>query len=261
MAIRVAMFWLVAMMLSMPVRAENHVVIAGFGNDAHPVYIFVPNDLTIHVGDTVTFNSNGGARGPHNVHADDDSFRCALGCDGEGGHGDPYFYWSVTRQFDHVGTIPFHCDEHVDLGERGVIRVVQDPDAPAAVPITPGFTGAWYDPAQSGHGILVEILDGNQFLTWWFTFTPNGQQAWFGNVGSIDPVTNTATVEALQTEGGRWIPNFDPSNVTNPVWGQLKFSFTDCNHGRVDFTSSTPGYGEGHMDLTRLTQPAGLACP
>ena len=68
-------------------------------------------------------------------------------------------------------------------------------------------------------------------------------------------------VEALQTEGGRWIPNFDPSSVTNPVWGQLKFSFTDCNHGRVDFTSSTPGYGEGHMDLTRLTRPAGLACP
>ena len=68
-------------------------------------------------------------------------------------------------------------------------------------------------------------------------------------------------VEALQTEGGRWIPNFDPSSVTNPVRGQLKFSFTDCNHGRVDFTSSTPGYGEGHMDLARLTQPSGLSCP
>ncbi|HVT33151.1 MAG TPA: hypothetical protein VHE32_10915 [Rhodanobacteraceae bacterium] len=43
--------------------------------------------------------------------------------------------------------------------------------------------------------------------------------------------------------------------------GELKFSFTDCNHGRVDFTSSTPGYGEGHMDLARLTLPAGLRCP
>ena len=28
-----------------------------------------------------------------------------------------------------------------------------------------------------------------------------------------------------------------------------------------DFTSSVPGYGNGHMDLTRLTQPAGLTCP
>ena len=41
----------------------------------------------------------------------------------------------------------------------------------------------------------------------------------------------------------------------------LDFSFTDCNHGRVDFESSVPGYGSGHMDLTRITQIAGLACP
>ncbi|HVV98662.1 MAG TPA: hypothetical protein VHC92_16075, partial [Rhodanobacteraceae bacterium] len=101
----------------------------------------------------------------------------------------------------------------------------------------------------------------NQILAWWFTFTPDGQQAWFGNVGAIDPATNTATVDALQTQGGRWIPNFDPSTVTQPLWGRLTFSFTDCNHGRVDFDSGVAGYGEGHMDLTRLTQPTGLSCP
>ena len=55
--------------------------------------------------------------------------------------------------------------------------------------------------------------------------------------------------------------NFDPANVTQPPWGTLTFTFTDCNHGRVDFTSVVSGYGTGHMDLTRLTQPAGLACP
>ena len=122
-------------------------------------------------------------------------------------------------------------------------------------------TGAWFDPAQAGHGIFLEVLDGNQILAWWFTFTPDGQQAWFGNVGAIDPATNTATVDALQTQGGRWIPNFDPSTVTQPLWGRLTFSFTDCNHGRVDFDSGVAGYGEGHMDLTRLTQPTGLSCP
>jgi hypothetical protein len=105
------------------------------------------------------------------------------------------------------------------------------------------------------------VLGGNQILAWWFTFTPDGQQAWFGNVGTIDPATNTATVDALQTQGGRWIPNFDPANVTSPVWGQLKFSFSDCSHGQVDFTSGVGGYGQGHMELTRLTQPTGLSCP
>ena len=62
-------------------------------------------------------------------------------------------------------------------------------------------------------------------------------------------------------EGGRWIPNFDPGNVTQPSWGTLTFHFTDCSHGEVDFVSTMPGYGSGHMDLTRLTQPAGVTCP
>ncbi len=131
---------------------------------------------------------------------------------------------------------------------------------PANVPITPGFTGAWYDPNQSGHGIFIEVLPGQQMLAWWFTFNPDGtQQTWFGNVGAIDG--DTATIDALQAQGGRWIPNFDPANVTQPAWGRLVFTFTDCNHGRVDFASTVPGYGSGHMDLTRITEPLGLSCP
>ncbi|HJT97156.1 MAG TPA: hypothetical protein VJ696_02490 [Rhodanobacteraceae bacterium] len=147
----------------------------------------------------------------------------------------------------------------VDAADPGDVFVATR-EPTANVPITSGFTGAWYDPAQSGHGILIEVLPGNQILAWWFTFNPDGtQQAWFGNVGAINGTT--ASITALQTQGGRWIPNFDPGNVTQPTWGTLTFTFTDCNHGRVDFSSSVAGYGEGHMDLTRLTQPAGLSCP
>ena len=102
------------------------------------------------------------------------------------------------------------------------------------------------------------IRADDQILAWWFTFTPDGQQAWFGNVGTISG--DTATIAAVQTEGGRWIPNFDPGSVTQPAWGTLTFQFTDCNHGEVSFATNGP-YGSNHMDLTRLTQPAGLACP
>jgi plastocyanin len=243
--------------------AANHVVVVGLGNDVNPVYVFSPADLTINVGDTVTFKSTGGALGPHNVHADDDSFRCSYGCDGDGhnGNGNPHLFWQVTLPFDHVGTIPYHCDRHVGMGMRGVIRVVQGSGPSGTVPITAGFTGAWYDPNQAGHGIFIEVLGPTQMLAWWFTFTPTGEQAWFGNVGTIDG--DTATVRALKTEGGRWIPNFDPAEVTQPEWGTLTFKFTDCNHGHVDFSDTAPGsgFGQGGMDLTRLTQPEGLSCP
>ena len=43
--------------------------------------------------------------------------------------------------------------------------------------IHPGFTGSWYDPAQVGHGLFVEVLPDNRFLAAWFTFDPAGDAA------------------------------------------------------------------------------------
>ena len=101
--------------------------------------------------------------------------------------------------------------------------------------IGPGFTGAWFDPAQSGHGLFVEILPDNRIQAAWFTFNPAGtEQAWFVGTGTY--AGNTATLTSVvQPAGGRWIPNFDPTRVISN--------------------------GAGSMNLTRLTQPAGLACP
>jgi len=237
------------------VQAADHQVSVGGASVR-----FDPADITINVGDTVTWVSSSAQS--HNVHANDDSFRCAAGCDGQGGNGNPRIGpWSATVAFPHAGVYGYRCDPHANYGMVGVVRVVEGGGGggtPAHVPITSGFTGAWYDPEQSGHGIFIEVLPGNQMLAWWFTFNPEGtQQAWFGNVGAIDG--DTATIDALQALGGRWIPNFDPANVTQQAWGRLTFQFTDCNHGEVTF--STPGtYGNGHMDLVRITQPAGLEC-
>ena len=248
---RFALAWL--LVAAGGAAATDFTVNLGGGSDT-----FRPNDITIQVGDTVTFHNFGGQ---HNVRANDNSFRCAVGCDGAGGSGEPSgTRWSDTITFDHAGDVAYHCDPHAGMGMIGVVRVVDGGGGTSNVPITSGFTGAWYDPAQSGHGIFIEVLPGNQMLAWWFTFNPDGtQQAWFGNVGAIDG--DTATIDAIQTAGGRWIPNFDPANVTNPAWGRLVITFTDCNHGRVDFTSSVAGYGQGHMDLVRITQPEGLSCP
>ena len=135
----------------------------------------------------------------------------------------------------------------------------QPPPAPSAE-IGPRFTGIWYDPAQIGHGIFIEVLPENRLLAWWFTYNPAGtEQAWFGGVGTYSGNT-PVNVPVYQATGGRWIPDFDPSQIVNSPWGTLTFTFTDCSHGSVDFNSTT-GYGSGSMSLTRLTLPAGLTCP
>ena len=122
-----------------------------------------------------------------------------------------------------------------------------------------GISGAWYDPEQSGHGILVQVLRDNRLLAAWLAFNPEGTaQAWFVGVGTYSG--DTATIASVEMPtGGRWIPNFNPSSVVHGAWGTLAFRFTDCNHGTVSFDS--PSFGVGTMSLTRLTQPLGLSCP
>ncbi len=144
------------------------------------------------------------------------------------------------------------------IGSPGA--VTSDASGNTGATIGRGFSGSWFDPAQSGHGLMLEVLPDNRLLALWFAFNPEGnQQSWFGGVGTYDGNTATITDVALPT-GGSWIPNFDPAKVVRNPWGTMKFTFSDCDHGRVEF-NSIDGYGNGSMDLLRLTMPAGLSCP
>ncbi|MDE2256229.1 MAG: hypothetical protein KGK05_00515, partial [Xanthomonadaceae bacterium] len=145
----------------------------GYGNS--PILAFSPTPLTITAGDSVTFQNLGGAA--HNVHADDNSFRCASGCDGQGGNGDPSAAnWSFTLTFNTPGTINYHCDNHASMGMIGSIVV----NAAAPPPITLGgyLSGNWYNPNQGGHGFQLEFTNfatgGTTFnmLAIWFVYTP-----------------------------------------------------------------------------------------
>lgn len=98
-----------------PTGPQTHTV------TANPNNTFSPANLTINAGDSVTFTNNGGN---HNVTADDGSFRCANGCDGQGGNGNPSTNaWSFTLTFNDPGNVPYNCETHVGLGMRGTIVV------------------------------------------------------------------------------------------------------------------------------------------
>jgi plastocyanin len=227
--------------------ANHNVTVGGSG------LRFTPNQLTIQMGDTVTFSNAGGV---HNVASQAGAFRCANTCSGNGANASSS-NWVAVITFNNPGAFDFYCDVHGAPGEgmSGSLTVQGTPTPP---PLSAGYTGTWYDPAQSGHGIFVEILPGNLMLAYWFTFTPDGQQAWFGGVGNV--VGNTVSMPVVRSTGGRFIPNFNPAEIVRTDWGTLNFTFTDCNNGRVDF-NSVIGFGTGSMLLRRLTLPAGLECP
>lgn len=130
------------------------------------------------------------------------------------------------------------------------------------VTIDAGFTGSWFDPAQSGHGFMLEVLPGDpmRLLAGWFTFAPQGGPSWIFGIGPIDGTRAVVQANQAVGSGGRFPPNFDAAAVRQESWGTLTFTFHDCDHGRVEWESTVAGYGSGGMDLTRLTLPAGLSC-
>ncbi len=158
----------------------------------------------------------------------------------------------VTFAVDELGEM------YVVDGTTSDIYALSDgPPVSGGVVIGAGFTGAWYDPAQDGHGLLIEVLPGNQMLVAWYTFRPEGGQAWVIGVGPISG--DRAVIPMTIPAGGRFIPNFDPGAITRPAWGTITVRFNDCNNGVVDY-QSTAGFGNGSMRLVRLTQVAGTSC-
>ncbi|MGA9342234.1 MAG: plastocyanin/azurin family copper-binding protein [Rhodanobacteraceae bacterium] len=94
---------------------------ANFLVTANPDLTFTPATITIHQGDTITFQNNGGV---HNVHADNDRFICSINCTTMNApSGEP---WSSTVRFNQIGTFGYYCELHGDLngGMRGSITVL-----------------------------------------------------------------------------------------------------------------------------------------
>ncbi|MCG6117823.1 MAG: PQQ-dependent sugar dehydrogenase [Aquimonas sp.] len=140
----------------------------------------------------------------------------------------------------------------------GTVYSVAYGDAVDSAAIGRGHTGTWYDPAQNGHGLFIEVLAGNLVVAYWFTFDSQGRQAWFGGVGSIEG--RRARVAVSRAEGGRFVPEFDPNQVSFPPLGHLYLEFESCLEGRVAFDLGQ-GFGRGSMRLQRLTVPLGAECP
>ncbi len=48
----------------------------------------------------------------------------------------------------------------------------------------PSMSASWYNPAQSGHGITLELLEGARAWMCWFTFDLAGSRAWICGQGT-----------------------------------------------------------------------------
>ena len=53
---------------------------------------------------------------------------------------------------------------------------------------------------------------------------------------------------------------FNSDDVGIQIWGSFEIVFDDCNNGRLSYSSGLPGWGQGEVDVTRLTNISGVSC-
>ncbi len=130
-----------------------------------------------------------------------------------------------------------------------------------AVTITRNFSASWFDPAHSGHGFNLEVVDnpaGKTMVAFWYTFDASGAPVWIVASGPV--VGDRAVLQASLVNGGRFGNGFDPALVQQRAWGTLSVSFADCNNGSVAWSPTLAGFTAGSMPIQRLTQLFGSAC-
>jgi plastocyanin len=104
-------------LMAVPASAADHAV------TAQPTNSFSPSELTVDLGDKLTWDNGGGF---HNVKFDDGSFEQPA---------DPDFsQWSVERTFEVPGHYRYYCEQHGGPDGFGMAGTVHVRDASGNVP-------------------------------------------------------------------------------------------------------------------------------
>ncbi|MEE4304428.1 MAG: hypothetical protein V2J19_09755 [Wenzhouxiangella sp.] len=128
------------------------------------------------------------------------------------------------------------------------------------------YSGAWYNPQQSGEGFLIEVLPDDRAVFYWFTYTPgdSGEQAWMIGEGHFESGTESEALIEFETiyqpTGGTYGEAFDPGGIENVDWGSLLVEFDTEDAGRVYWDSKLAAYGSGDSPIQRLARPMLAVC-
>jgi len=137
-----------------------------------------------------------------------------------------------------------------------------------SLPISGYLSTNWYNPLQSGEGMLTQIYDGDAskserfFTAAWYTFDSFGVPFWLFAQGTIHIGDRAANnVQVVYPTAGKFAGS---GTTTNTNWGTADFSFPDCNTmvftyrgpaGPSDFPSGT-----GTRTWSRLANINSLVC-
>jgi hypothetical protein len=136
--------------------------------------------------------------------------------------------------------------------------VLLETSSQAAI-INSGHTSVWRDPARSGEGFTLEVLNETTASLAWFTFDEEGDPRWAYAVGTIvrGEDERIEFADVFRSTGGVFGPAYDPASVTTERVGSATLRFGDCDHGTFSFDA----FGQAMViDVQRLTRTMASGC-
>jgi hypothetical protein len=150
-------------------------------------------------------------------------------------------------------------------GANPTLKVYASTNRLGDVGISSGVSGAWYDIANPGHGLVLHVVDGgpapapDKLVTYWAVYDNTGAQLNLYGVGDLVPNASSVTVPLASHTGGAFPPASSSARVEQQ-FGTITLNFSNCNAGTMAVTPSRAGFPSTNVTLTRLTQVLDLPC-
>ncbi|MBD8526861.1 hypothetical protein [Pseudomarimonas arenosa] len=128
---------------------------------------------------------------------------------------------------------------------------------PAMAKLPPGISGPWYNPAQSGHGLSVDLVAPDRAVVLWHTYDNQGGPMTLYIEGSVNGRRIEGTAYAPR---GMRFGSFSAADLQLPVWGQVTLEFPSCNSAQLSWDAASNEFDDGSMTLAKLAFLDGVEC-
>lgn len=100
--------------------------------------------------------------------------------------------------------------------------------------ITPA-TGAWYNPAESGRGFIIEVQNSTLSMAS-YVYDSKGNQIWYTSVGTYNESSKTWSATLDSTSGGQCLGcSYTKPTSKVSAGGAVSITFSDTEHGTITY--------------------------
>ncbi|MDX2220062.1 MAG: cytochrome c peroxidase [Burkholderiales bacterium] len=122
------------------------------------------------------------------------------------------------------------------------------------------LSGAWWNPARNGEGIMVSFESAggqNYAVVAFFTFTSTGATSWMTGATTYANGATTVAVPVVTASGARFGAQFRSEDVQRTNAGTINLDYISCTQMRLRYAGSE----NLTIDLSRIVGPLnGVAC-